>query len=620
MPDHPAVLAREVDQPGVLTALFESFQNPPKSASVNPFWFWQGKLDLDTLVGQMHAMVEQGVMCAIVHNRSGLQTPYLSDEYFAIVRGLLDEAARIGFQVNFVDEFNWPSGQGWDIWRPHVLNRVLEANPEARLKGVQVERLSLASGEHFAWDPKAAWFGASIVEWDPATEIIADSLVAVFAGDTAGAELVVPDGAAWLVLRYSLAEVVGVDGSLVDLLDPEAVTTFLQEVHALYEAKVGDRFGNVLGLFYLDHEGDYGGRIPWTKQLPAEFQRRKGYPVLECLPSLLYESPTLAGRRRFDFLDVISQLYVEHFWKRIADWCEARNLQLTGHAWEESLWNEAAFTGSLFRVQRALPLPGVDSLLERGRSPREIKESASVAHFESRGLSVENQAVLGIDSYLDPERMKIATNTLAVWGTTMFIPHAFNYNPARVDWPEDWFLHQPYWPYFHHYALYTRRLAFMNTQGQHSARVLLYAPLETAWAESRRIFDSDTFPEYRIDLPWGTALDEVEQVYSALMDGLVATQIDFDVADWQYVQEGRLEGRHLAIGPEQYQAIVLSPMTYISVETAHKLLTWAWAGGVVIAVGRRPTASVESGVGDVGLREAMHELFEAPGAPGILVD
>jgi hypothetical protein len=620
MRDEPAAPGQEGDLPSSVTALFESFRNPPKSASINPFWFWQGKLDLDTLTRQMHAMVEQGVMCAIVHNRSGLRTPYLSDQYFSIVRGLLEEAARIGFQVNFVDEFNWPSGQGWDIWRPQALNRVLEKNPEARLKGIQVDRVVLDAGERCAWDPQSAWLGASIVEWDRATETISDRVVAVFDCDTAVTELIVPDGASWLVLRYSLAEVVGVDGSLVDLLNPDAVATFLQEVHALYEEKVGDYFGNVLGLFYLDHEGDYGGRIPWTKHLPAEFQRRKGYHVLECLPYLLYESPTLAGSRRFAFLDVISDLYVEHFWGQIARWCEARNLQLTGHAWEESLWNEAAFTGSLFRVQRALPLPGVDSLLNRGLSPREIKESASVAHFESRGLSVENQAVLGIDSYLDPERMKIATNTLAVWGTTMFIPHAFNYNPARVDWPEDWFLHQPYWPYFHHYALYTQRLAFMNTQGRHSVRVLLYAPLETAWAESRRVFNAVDYPEYRIDLPWGTAMDEVEQVYSALMDGLVATQIDYDVADWEYVQRGRLEGHHLAIGPEQYQAIVLPPMTYMSLETAHTLLTWAWAGGIIIAVGRRPTASVEFGIGDPGLREAMHDLFEAPGAPGILVD
>lgn len=129
-------------------------------------------------------------------------------------------------------------------------------------------------------------------------------------------------------------------------------------------------------------------------------------------PASPSSSPVVAGCRRFDFLDVISHLYVESFWGELARWCEARNVPLSGHGWEESLWNEAAFTGSLFRVQHALPLPGVDSLLDRGRSPREIKESASVAHFESKGLSVENQGVLGIDSYLDPERMKIAINDL----------------------------------------------------------------------------------------------------------------------------------------------------------------------------------------------------------------
>jgi hypothetical protein len=50
------------------------------------FWFWNGKLEAKEIDRQIREMVSQGVYGAYVHNRTGLQTPYLSEAYFDAVK------------------------------------------------------------------------------------------------------------------------------------------------------------------------------------------------------------------------------------------------------------------------------------------------------------------------------------------------------------------------------------------------------------------------------------------------------------------------------------------------------------------------------------------------------
>ena len=127
---------------------------------------------------------------------------------------------------------------------------------------------------------------------------------------------------------------------------------------------------------------------------------------------------------------------------------KALGIGRSGHAWEESLQSAAAFEGSLFAYRGRLDPVGVDSLYDFGRQPLNFKVAQSVADFEGRRFACENQGVQGTDSYLDMEGLRKGTNAIGAWGVNLFIPHAFDYDAARANYPPDW-LHQPYWPYFH---------------------------------------------------------------------------------------------------------------------------------------------------------------------------
>jgi hypothetical protein len=76
-------------------------------------------------------MADQHVYGAFLHARDGLLTPYLSEDWFAAIKAGLEEAKRVGFAFNFVDEYDWPSGEVRNVWRAdHHQSEVLARNPD----------------------------------------------------------------------------------------------------------------------------------------------------------------------------------------------------------------------------------------------------------------------------------------------------------------------------------------------------------------------------------------------------------------------------------------------------------------------------------------------------------
>ena len=77
-----------------------------------PFWSWNDKLEPEVLRAQIREMYEQGIGGFFMHARGGLQTEYLSPEWFECVNACLDEAGKLGMEAWLYDENGWPSGFG----------------------------------------------------------------------------------------------------------------------------------------------------------------------------------------------------------------------------------------------------------------------------------------------------------------------------------------------------------------------------------------------------------------------------------------------------------------------------------------------------------------------------
>ena len=65
-----------------MTDFEKSLKNPPKKYRPAPFWSWNEKLNVTETKKQIMQMDEAGLGGFFMHARGGLQTEYLSDDWF----------------------------------------------------------------------------------------------------------------------------------------------------------------------------------------------------------------------------------------------------------------------------------------------------------------------------------------------------------------------------------------------------------------------------------------------------------------------------------------------------------------------------------------------------------
>ena len=592
--------------------LYTSFLDPSRDYSAMPFWFWNGKMEGPKIQEEIRNMIEQHVYGAFLHARDGLETPYHSEEWWQAIGAGLEQSKRSGFSFNFVDEYDWPSGEVRNIWMAgNHQSEVLARKPEYRMKSLAYKAEVVKGPKEFSLAVPPALQAVVVARWLGDNRIDGESLQLLASpGESGQFKWQAPEGD-WLVVAFYLEPSLGFDGGVVDLMNSDAMKLFFDLSYGEFHRRFGSYFGNTIHYSFADHEGDYGYRIAWTPALFDTFARRTGYDLHKVLPLLIYEGGDSTIKVRCDYLATVTQLYHDSFWKGITDNAAKLGIGHTGHAWEESLQWAAALEGSLFAVERGLNPVGVDSLFDYGRQPLNFKVAQSVADFEGRRFMCENQGVQGTDSYLDMEGLRRGTNGNGLWGVNLFVLHAFNYDASRANYPPDWY-HQPYWPYFHYYADYTRRLSYMNSESRHATNVLLYYPILSMWANSEPAFSANT-PYDRIGQPavWKNLTITINDYYTRLILRLADRQWDYNIADDDYLDRARIEGKELVIGPQRFQAVILPPISTLSRTTLRKIQQFYQAGGTVLGIGMLPISSPEAGDKDADLEKGIAGLFGA---------
>ena len=121
-------------------SLYQGFLDPPRDFSPMPFWFWNGKMDGSVIQQEIRDMVAQHVYGAFLHGRDGLETPYLSEGWFKAIGAGLEQSKSSGFEFNFVDEYDWPSGEVRNVWMAgNHQSEVLAKRPDLRMKTLSYE-------------------------------------------------------------------------------------------------------------------------------------------------------------------------------------------------------------------------------------------------------------------------------------------------------------------------------------------------------------------------------------------------------------------------------------------------------------------------------------------------
>ena len=93
----------------------ELFQKPTAEYRGAPFWGWNGQLKKSQLMRQIQQLKEMGFGGFHMHSRTGLATPYLSDEFMEMIRSCCEKAEQEEMLAWLYDEDRWSSGPAGGI-------------------------------------------------------------------------------------------------------------------------------------------------------------------------------------------------------------------------------------------------------------------------------------------------------------------------------------------------------------------------------------------------------------------------------------------------------------------------------------------------------------------------
>ncbi|MBN1893714.1 hypothetical protein JW906_04440 [bacterium] len=584
----------------------ENFTRPPAGLGILPFWFWNGEMKPGEMEWQLREYKSKGIPGLFIHGRFGLKVPYLSDAWMDRVRFAVEKAKEIGIDIWIYDEMNWPSGTAERAVPkrfPHLKQKYLEL-VVLDVDGPLFTFLEATDSRYVnTGDSKPiAAFGCTAEEWRSGIRTLIDLTPNLSFDKVIPWEA--PPGK-WKLLYFLEKEA----DYYIDALDPESTRRFIEATHEKYKAAVGEDFGGAVPGFYTDEPAMYyyqvgvdNHAIPWSNRMFKIFRDRRGYDLKPLLPALFADMGKDTARIRYDFWRTLTEQYSDSYYKAIRDWCDRNKVLFTGHLLlEEWLRIHARCEGNLFKHLKHLHIIGVDHLYPKIGSDKEpdqhvpLKIGSSAAHhFGSTRVLCESMGGSYWDCTL--ERMKWMANWEYALGVNLFNNHGYHYSvegERKRDWPPSQFYQHPWWKYYEHFTLYAARLSHALSGGRHVAKILVLYPIHSIW--------TNYTPQQR-----NAVGDVIESEFNWMTDALLRLHFDFDYADEDILAGADVSGGRIRIADEQYELLILPPLTHIKQSAFEAIRKFVRGGGAVIADALLPHEMLE---GRPGASASVEKLF-----------
>lgn len=307
----------------------------------------------------------------------------------------------------------------------------------------------------------------------------------------------IPEGN-WIIIRfgYSLTgrqnhpaspEATGLE---VDKLDKDAVRKYINAYLDMYKDATGGLMGTK-GLQYMILDSYEAGHMTWTKTLPEEFRKRRGYDILKWLPILtgrIVQSAEASEKFLWDFRKTIGELIAENHYDVIGEELHKRNMK----RYTESHEDKRIYLADGMDVKRNADIPmsamwtpgslagGAD---EEVRSEADIREAASVAHIYGKDF-VAAESMTSIQNAFSwhPEKLKRTADLEIASGLNRFVIHTSVHQP--LDDKKPGFSLGPFGQYFTRQETwaeqakawmdYLSRSCYLLQQGKFVADVLYF--------------------------------------------------------------------------------------------------------------------------------------------------
>lgn len=561
------------------------FQNPTSEYRGAPFWAWNCTLEKDELLRQLDVLKEMGLGGAHMHVRTGMATPYLSDEHMDLIKACVDKCRDEKMLAWLYDEDRWPSGAAGGLVTKDPQYRarhlLFTANPYSNSN--QSEENTHMSGRS-GRSENGYLLACYDVQLDEN-------------GCLSSAEMIDEHAEAKGRKWYAYVETDRPNPwynnqTYVNTLDKAAIDRFIEVTYERYLKTVGEDFGGVVPAIFTDepqfsHKGTLGFAteakdviLPWSDDVPETFKAAYGEDLVAHLPELLWELPDeQRSLIRYHYHDHIAERFASAFADRCGKWCADHNLMLTGHMMEEpTLQSQTAALGEAMRSYRSFQLPGIDMLCARFEFTT-AKQAQSAAHQYGRpGVLSELYGVTGWD--YDFRGHKLQGDWQAAMGITVRVHHlawVSMKGEAKRDYPASINYQSPWWKDYSFVENHFARVNTALTRGKPFVKVGVIHPVESYW------------------LHWGPsdqtygARKQLDDQFQNLTKWLLTGCIDFDfISESLLPEQCKNASAPLQVGEMSYDTIIVPGCETLRSTTIERLEAFRKAGGRLIFLGNAP--------------------------------
>ena len=563
----------------------ELFQNPGSEYRGTPFWAWNCQLEEKELLRQLEVLKKMGLGGAHMHVRTGMATPYLSDEHMFLVKACVEKCRKENMLAWLYDEDRWPSGAAGGIVTkdPRFRARYLMFTS----RPYQGERKKSISHQMDAAGDRS----------DNGSLLACYDVVLDDGGCLTKARRIEPEDPAEGVKWYAYVEMPNENPwynnqTYVNTLDKAAIQRFIEVTYERYLETIGEDFGGIVPAIFTD-EPQFTRKqtlgfaadkkdvvLPWSDDVPDTFRAAYGQELLDHLPELIWELPDGAvSTIRYHYHDHISERFTQAFADQCGKWCSEHGLMLTGHMMEEpSLRSQTGALGEAMRSYRSFQLPGIDMLCNGTEFTTAKQAQSASRQYGREGVLSELYGVTGWD--FDFRGHKFQGDWQAALGVTVRVHHlswVSMKGEAKRDYPASISYQSPWWQ---DYAMVEDHFARVNTamtRGKAEVRVGVIHPVESYW------------------LHWGPAEQtngvrtQLDDNFRDLTSWLLNGCIDFDFISESLLPEQRAEGgAPLQVGAMAYDTIIVPGCETLRGSTLERLEAFAAAGGRLLFLGGAP--------------------------------
>ena len=551
-----------------LAALRKGFAAPPENAKPMMRWWWFGPAvtpeEITHEIDQMHAGGIGGFELASVYPLAvddpakGIKNlRYTSPEMVEMLRVAQEHGRALGMRVDLT------LGTGWPFGGPHIPIDQAAANLKVVAMPLHAARPAMADGESLI-----AVYSASGTpqKWDAAT---AHREALSFTGDDAANAPVT----VYFILSHTKQMVkrasAGGEGYVLDHMSKQSIARHLA---AVGEPLLKGFTGAPPYAIFSDSLEVYGS--DWTPTLPEEFQRRRGYDLLDHLPELVQGGTPQAEAVRHDWGVTLSDLVRENYLQPMTTFATEH-----GTKFRSQTYGEPAATLADERVPQ----------LPEGEGPQWsafsfTRWTSSANHiFGNNVTSAETWTWLHSPVFrATPLDMKAEADRMFLEGVNQVIGHGWPYSAPGVQEP-GWSLyaaavfnaHNPWWPVMPQVTGYLQRVSWLLRQGEPANDVALLLPEDDAQAEFRPGHVSVT-------------AEMQHHITPALMRSILGAGYNVDYTD----------GKAIELKGLSYPVVVVPSTRRMPLALVQRLQTYAKGGGKLIFVGETP--SIAPGLMDAG--------------------